>query len=567
MSSSSQYHLPAIAAMAGLALAASGYALSSTNGDARRRRRRIKTKILKERDGRYVTGLVNTGNSCFVNSALATLASLRSYLAERVDERGDDLDNPLPPTDPFILSSVAYALYTTIETLNRPLARPAAITPVEVIRALERKTQSTIKRDQQDAQELFQIISHALSSEEELQYREQAPSLLDVGTLKKAALDHLETASMSSVGTMGSMWSSFSVSTTGGHLRHRPRRPRNPFTGLAATKISCMKCGYTAPIRHNTFDNISLTVPQQVNPYYIQRFALSCTLQSCLDTYTKVDVLTDFRCRKCMLTTTLEHLQRELSQAKPEQDIEELQGKIQIIKDAIKYNVEAPLPGIELISPPTFGCTTKQTMFANPPKSLCFHLSRSVYHPSGFVQKNHCQVRFPEYLDIASYTTNGYLNTTDPSASMSTPATSNTVPQSRMSRTSLVYLRNMAAGHRFVHGQRDGLNVALKEESGQSDHPVQNALPSWTLPVNRAVPYRLSAVVVHYGSHESGHFITFRRKKFPTGHDVRRPFSDEADYPEPPSKFWQCSDDSIEEVDIDTVLASEAYMLFYERDV
>lgn len=158
--------------------------------------------------------------------------------AERVDERGDDLDNPLPPTDPFILSSVAYALYTTIEStlqphplstgrtrktvvlispyffeaLNRPLSRPAAIMPVEVIRALERKTQSTIKRDQQvrvsslplliypcphaltlsmkhnakkDAQELFQIISHALSSEEELQYREEAPSLLDVGMLKK----------------------------------------------------------------------------------------------------------------------------------------------------------------------------------------------------------------------------------------------------------------------------------------------------------------------------------------------------------------------------------------------
>lgn len=268
-----------------------------------------------------------------------------------------------------------------------------------------------------------------------------------------------------------------------------------------------------------------------------------------------------------MLTTTLEHLQRELSETQPEQDTVELQGKIQILKDAIKYNVEAPLPGIELKSPPTFGCTTKQTMFANPPKSLCFHLSRSVYHPSGFVQKNHCQVRFPEYLDIAPYTTNGYLNTTDPSASMSTPATSSTTPQSRMSRTSLVYLRNMAAGHRFVHGQRDGLNVALKEEPGQSDHTVQNALPSWTLPVSRAVPYRLSAVVVHYGSHESGHFITFRRKKFPTGHDVRRPFSDDGDYPEPPSKFWQCSDDSIEEVDIDTVLASEAYMLFYERDV
>jgi hypothetical protein len=70
---------------------------------------------------------------------------------------------------------------------------------------------------------------------------------------------------MSSVGTLGSMWSSFSVTTVGGHLRPRMRRPRNPFTGLAASKVSCLKCGYTAAIRHHTFDNISLTVPQLVS--------------------------------------------------------------------------------------------------------------------------------------------------------------------------------------------------------------------------------------------------------------------------------------------------------------
>lgn len=80
-------------------------------------------------------------------------------------------------------------------------------------------------------------------------------------------LDSLETSSMSSVGTLGSMWSSFSVTTVGGHLRPRMRRPRNPFTGLAASKVSCLKCGYTAAIRHHTFDNISLTVPQLVCIY------------------------------------------------------------------------------------------------------------------------------------------------------------------------------------------------------------------------------------------------------------------------------------------------------------
>lgn len=204
-------------------------------------------------------------------------------------------------------------------------------------------------------------------------------------------------------------------------------------------------------------------------------------------------------------------------------------------------------------------------MFANPPKTLCLHLSRSVYHPSGIVQKNHCNVKFPEYLDLAPYTTNGFLNTSDPTAALSSPRpTSSTSQPTRTSKTSLVYLRNMAAGHRFVHG-RDGLSVALASKDDEDQRLIHNALPSLSIPTTRSIPYRLNAVIVHYGGHESGHFITYRRKKLPTGHDVRRPYSE--DGAEPPSKFWRCSDEVIEEVDIDTVLASEAYMLFYERDV
>lgn len=209
-------------------------------------------------------------------------------------------------------------------------------------------------------------------------------------------------------------------------------------------------------------------------------------------------------------------------------------------------------------------------MFANPPKTLCLHLSRSIYHPSGIIQKNSCQVEFPEYLDLAPYTTNGYLNTADPSASLSSPPPTPVLPHTRTSRTSLVYLRNMTNGHRFTHHHNnsnsgnDGLGVALM--SNKDDRPVQNALPSLSIvPVSRAIQYKLCAVIVHFGNHNSGHFITYRRKKLPTGHEVRSPLSETK--PRPPTKFWRCSDEVIEEVDLETVLKSEAYMLFYERDV
>ncbi|CAO3616796.1 unnamed protein product [Cunninghamella blakesleeana] len=620
MSNSTNYHLPAIAAMAGIALAASGYVLSTSTSETRKRKRRVKSKIMRERDDKYVIGLVNTGNSCFANSilqALATLACLRSYLAERVDEQGDEAGAQQIPPNEFILQSVAFALYSTIELLNRPIGRPKAIVPNDIIHALERKIQGTISRDQQDAHELFQIISSVLTSEEEEQYKSQnqAPSLLDVGTIKlltsdsdpySPASDNFETSSMSSIGTLGSMWSSFSVSTTGGNLHRRPRRPRNPFTGLAASKISCMKCGYTAPIRHHTFDNISLTVPQTLN----------CTLESCLSTYTKTDILTDYQCRKCTLLNTLEKLTKQLKSVNEDECLI-LQDQIRRLNEALKNNIEMELNDITLTPPQTTSCTSKQTMFANPPKSLCLHLSRSVYHPSGYIQKNHCNVQFPEYLDLAPYSTNGFLNTQDPSASLSSlPTTSQ--PQMRTSRTSLVYLRNMA-GKRYnsssnsnnssSNSQEDGLNILLpdhhQQQQGQlhsmassngngnnnkiEDRNVPSILPSLTIPAIRPIQYRLTAVIVHYGNHDSGHFITYRRKKLPTGQDVRSPLSNDYFYgnngiyhhhhhhhhhlnPYQPHQtksttFWRCNDDSVEEVDLDTVLQSEAYMLFYERDI
>jgi ubiquitin C-terminal hydrolase len=87
--SSSNYHLPTIAAVAGIALAASSYVLTTNNSyETKKRKRRVRSKIQrglssslatfyllliiykKERDGQFILGLVNTQNYCFVNSVL-----------------------------------------------------------------------------------------------------------------------------------------------------------------------------------------------------------------------------------------------------------------------------------------------------------------------------------------------------------------------------------------------------------------------------------------------------------------------------------------------------------------
>ncbi|KAI8339378.1 hypothetical protein BC941DRAFT_349512 [Chlamydoabsidia padenii] len=594
MSSSNNYHLPAIAVMAGIALAASSYVISN-NSESKKRRRRIKSKLMKERDDNYVFGLENSGNSCFANpilQAMATLSCLRSYLAERVDEQGDEAGAQIPP-DEFILQSVAFALYSTVELLNRPLRRPRSIAPTDFLRALEYKTQGTISRDQQDAHQLFQIISSILTSEEEIQYKQSTPSLLDVDTLRYLTVesvshrfDAFESSSFSSMGTFGSMWSSFSVSTTGRILHRRPRRPRNPFTGLAASKLNCLNCGYTAPIRHHTFNNISLTVPQTVSQ------SANCTLESCLGDYTKTDILTDYQCRKCNLLSTMEKLEQELetiisghnnsNSHEMENNQLVLMSQIDQLKHALQHSIENDLFDIPLTPPKTTACTSKQTMFANPPKSLCLHLSRSMYHPSGHVQ-------FPEYLDLAPYTTNGYLTTKDQTRTMNNKPEPTTSPcQLRTSQANLVYLRNMAGcGDSIMYDQEEGLEALLPGRHYQSSDDSQagnnnkpSMLPSLTIPTTRPIMYRLTAVIVrHGGEHESGTFITYRRKKLFTGQDARPPhtvLNNGGDYYhgshrqyrsyQQQIKFWRCNNELVEEVDLDTVLSSAPYMLFYERE-
>ena len=38
---------------------------------------------------------------------------------------------------------------------------------------------------------MFQVISHALTSEEEVQYRDEPSSLLDAGAVRKMAIDNV----------------------------------------------------------------------------------------------------------------------------------------------------------------------------------------------------------------------------------------------------------------------------------------------------------------------------------------------------------------------------------------
>lgn len=123
-----------------------------------------------------------------------------------------------------------------------------------------------------------------------------------------------------------------------------------------------------------------------------------------------------------------------------------------------------------------------------PPDALTFHVSRSSYYARGTFIKNNCRIIFPEILILDRFTT-----------------------------TSELCGRAEAPISRLGSGRRDPQDV-----------------------------YRLVSLVVHFGTHTSGHYITFRRI--------------------PGLGQWiKVSDEDVMACSVAEVLAANPTMLMYER--
>ncbi|KAJ8655360.1 hypothetical protein O0I10_009049 [Lichtheimia ornata] len=433
----------------------------------------------KEEDGAITAGLVNTGNSCFLNSVLQALSSLPRLHAY--------LNDPQRQTQP-----VSQSLLKTIRLLSRPLDRRTAFRPVDIVTALTTHHNVIINRDQQDAQEFFQLLSGAIDTECHRLFT------------SKSGMESLLSTKKSSSGV-----------------------PSSPFTGLLASRLSCMQCGYTEAIRHFSFNNIQLMLPH----------AYTTTLDECLSQFTSIEYLQDATCRRCSLISTHRHLSAEISKMKAadihkkrkrKRRLQTLEERCRIIERHLrsrrienKLDEEEDGQGEQWVRKTVSRLTSKQVMFAKPPKILCLHLSRSAFHSSGAVYKNGCRILFPEYLDLSAYTTNGTLST-QPNMPISSSASLDT--------------------------------------KNDTDTSIKNA-----------AQYRLMSTIVHFGSHSYGHYVAFKRR-ITVDQCVCAHCSSSTSSNEEKQECWhgnndtwyRISDTKVDTCSFDYVQQSNPYMLLYE---
>ena len=304
---------------------------------------------------------------------------------------------------------------------------------------------------------------------------------------------------------------------------------RNPLEGLLAQRVGCMKCGYTEGLSLIPFN--CLTVPLGSKYEY--------DIRECLDEYTELEPIEGVECAKCTLLRAQDQLRNLVKQVEEDSRVpstsdapkmsdalkNSAQERLQAVEEALEENdfAEKTLSNKCHIPSKNRACSTKsrQAVVARAPKCLVVHINRSLFDEmTGMLRKNYSAVRFPKTLD----------------------------------------LNDWCLGAKSV----DEMNEAIEK---WGTNPRESMLPcAGTVMDACGRQYELRAVITHYGRHENGHYICYRKyssETFPA-HVPEAVLEADGDK-EKPERWYRLSDEDVQMVSEENVMSQGgAFMLFYE---
>uniref|UniRef100_A0A4W4H0P4 Ubiquitin carboxyl-terminal hydrolase n=1 Tax=Electrophorus electricus TaxID=8005 RepID=A0A4W4H0P4_ELEEL len=244
----------------------------------------------KKRKRGMVPGLLNLGNTCFMNSLLQGLAACPSFvkwLEDFVNQR------TVSTSEPERDSHLSKTLLQLLKALSdhEPL-EDDVLDAGCLLEALRLHRWHISSFEEQDAHELFHVLTSSL--EEERDRQPKVIHLFDMETLEVKHTSHV----------------------------HTHTQTQHSFHGRLTSYMACKRCERQSPVRYDSFDSLSLSIPAV-------QWGRPVTLDHCLQHFISSETIKEVECENCTKKQTGDLVKGQLLESQRTTFIKQLKlGKL-----------------------------------------------------------------------------------------------------------------------------------------------------------------------------------------------------------------------------------------------
>lgn len=309
------------------------------------------------RPDKYTTGLKNTANDCFANSALQSLAplgKLNEYFTKIINYHlpSNAIKYPLP----FHLSMI-----NMLTQLQEPIYAHRVLSVWDLLHLLEQIHHGRISRNQQDAHELL---------------------LLFINTLEDEYINFF----------------SFISKLNEEEKKQIEQPPHFPFSSIVESKLICMKCKHSSTPVKAPMLMLELSTPHSSS---------SATLENIISN-NQSEVIEDYSCFICMIKFIIFNENRLTLTTDQIEFIQQMKSKLVegVLSINDEYMEDSLYKGIlstnlNLRQSNLKSIVHRKTNFIKIPEILAIHLSRSIYTDLQS-WRNECTIKFPTEIKITT---------------------------------------------------------------------------------------------------------------------------------------------------------------------